>query len=84
MSNRMGNVVLLGVLLGANVSLQAADEESRLELVDVQKVWDQAPHNAFTGLIRFKLNGRAKRVLIPTKQIRATPPAGQPLTRTAP
>jgi len=53
MSNRLVNVLLLGVLLGAPVSLQAA-EQSRLELVDVQRVWDQAPHNAFTGLIRFK------------------------------
>ena len=37
--------VLLALLLGA---------QDRAEIVDVRKIWDRAPHNAFTDLIRFK------------------------------
>jgi hypothetical protein len=29
-------------------------QEAKAEIVDVRKIWDQAPHNAFTDLIRFK------------------------------
>src|SRR5687767_6368334 len=28
--------------------------QAQPELVDVRKIWDQAPHNAFTDLIRFR------------------------------
>ena len=31
----------------------ASREETR-ELIEVRKIWDKAPHNAFTDLIRFK------------------------------
>lgn len=31
-----------------------AQETARPELVDARKIWDQAPHNAFTDLLRFK------------------------------
>jgi hypothetical protein len=32
---------------------QAAEEPAKAELVEVRKIWDRAPHNAFTDLIRF-------------------------------
>ncbi len=31
-----------------------AQKESNLQLLEVQKIWDKAPHNAFTDLIRFQ------------------------------
>lgn len=41
---------------GANKSLSGAaySLERSAELVEVRKIWDQAPHNAFTDLIRFE------------------------------
>lgn len=47
---------LLLVAYGMMPSL-AADKPSAkgdAELVEVRKIWDQAPHNAFTDLVRFK------------------------------
>lgn len=41
---------LLLTLLIAGSSLRAEEAE----IVEVQKIWDKAPHNAFTDLIRFK------------------------------
>ncbi len=32
----------------------AANGSVRAELVEVKKIWDKAPHNAFTDLVRFK------------------------------
>ena len=40
----------LGLILAAG----AVQESSQVELIDVSKIWDQAPHNAFTDLIMFK------------------------------
>ena len=34
--------------------IAAAQEPKPAELVEVRKIWDQAPHNAFTDLIRFE------------------------------
>ena len=31
-----------------------ADDANKLELVDSYRIWDKAPHNAFTDLVRFK------------------------------
>lgn len=31
---------------------QAADQDSKPELISVKKIWDAAPHNAFTDLVR--------------------------------
>ncbi len=31
-----------------------ADDTSGLQLVEARRIWDQAPHNAFTDLIRFR------------------------------
>ncbi len=44
-----------GLVLAVAVTASAADPP-RAEIVDVRKIWDQAPHNAFTDLIRH--NGR--------------------------
>ncbi|MGD8239719.1 MAG: exo-alpha-sialidase [Armatimonadota bacterium] len=40
-------------LLGAAACL-AADAPGKAEIVDLRKIWDKAPHNAFTDLVRFK------------------------------
>src|SRR6185295_11795455 len=42
-------VTMLALLLAALLQ-----EPAKAEIVDVRKIWDQAPHNAFTDLIRFK------------------------------
>lgn len=44
--------VLSLILVVLAVASIGADE--RVELVRVQKIWDQAPHNAFTDLVRFQ------------------------------
>lgn len=44
-------LVVLAITLLYNARPTAAAEP---ELVSVKKIWDQAPHNAFTDLIRFK------------------------------
>jgi hypothetical protein len=41
------------VLSGAPL-VQSAESPSTAELVEVRKIWDRAPHNAFTDLIRFE------------------------------
>jgi hypothetical protein len=41
---------LLTLLALAPVRAQADEAE----IVEVKKIWDQAPHNAFTDLIRFE------------------------------
>ena len=35
-------------------AILSADDSSKPVLVGVQRIWDEAPHNAFTDLIRFK------------------------------
>jgi len=45
---------LLAAPLGAMAiafTLPAADAPSKAEIVDVRKIWDRAPHNAFTDLL---------------------------------
>ncbi|HBO43197.1 MAG TPA: hypothetical protein DD670_04540 [Planctomycetaceae bacterium] len=44
---------LLTLLIGIGSS-RADDAPVKLELIEVTKVWDKAPHNAFTDLIRFR------------------------------
>lgn len=36
------------------LALAAADLPETAELVDVRKIWDKAPHNAFTDLVRYQ------------------------------
>lgn len=42
------------LVAGAAVVPTPAQSSSGFELVEVKKIWDQAPHNAFTDLVRFK------------------------------
>lgn len=48
------NVLLLLVALCADPAVAAAESLQDAELVEVRKIWDRAPHNAFTDLVRFK------------------------------
>ena len=41
------------ILMGLVQFLHAAQPPVKLELVEVKKIWDRAPHNAFTDLTRF-------------------------------
>src|SRR5205823_13786812 len=41
------------VLLGVS-PFTAAAGDNKVEFVGVRKIWDRAPHNAFTDLVRFK------------------------------
>ena len=44
---------LIAVIALSLAGLSAsADDEAKI--VEVKKIWDQAPHNAFTYLVRFK------------------------------
>ncbi len=42
------------ILILHSPSLLQAEKPVELKLESVQKIWDQDPHNAFTGLTRFK------------------------------
>ena len=48
------NRMIPGILLTVLASAASAGEAQRVEVVEVKKIWDRAPHNAFTDLIRFK------------------------------
>ena len=57
-SNRF-HLLLTGILLlltTSMFSIAKANEDVQAKLVGVKKIWDQAPHNAFTDLIRW--NGK--------------------------
>jgi hypothetical protein len=47
-------VVAVCVALLCAFTAQAGEEASPVELVSVEKIWDQGQHNAFTDLIRFQ------------------------------
>lgn len=51
MKKRLPLLLLLFSLLA---STAIAEDDGRLELVESRRIWDKAPHNAFTDLIRFK------------------------------
>jgi hypothetical protein len=50
----MRPVVLATVLFWGGVAAAAEPPKPEAKLIQVQKIWDQAPHNAFTDLIRFQ------------------------------
>ncbi len=50
---RMTCTTLLSVLIANLVTALLADQP-KLKLIENRKIWDQAPHNAFTDLVRFK------------------------------
>jgi len=39
-----------------DVRSEAGADEGKGEVVEVRKIWDRAPHNAFTDLVRYKSN----------------------------
>lgn len=43
---------MAGLATGCAAIVQAAADPRALKLVEVRKIWDRAPHNAFTDLIR--------------------------------
>src|SRR6266536_3133006 len=43
------------LLLGVS-PFTAAGTDNQVELLEVRRIWDRAPHNAFTDLVRFKGN----------------------------
>jgi len=45
---------LLAPLLSLVLAVSATAQAPQAELISVQKIWDKAPHQAFTDLIRFK------------------------------
>lgn len=45
----MGLLLLLGVTVESGLA-----QSGKPELVDVRRIWDAAPHNAFTDLVRFQ------------------------------
>jgi hypothetical protein len=50
----MVRVVPLLLLLASPQAARAQAAPPRAELVEVRRIWDRAPHNAFTDLIRFR------------------------------
>lgn len=50
----MKSVLPLSILFVLHGIAPAAEPLPKAELVSVRKIWDRAPHNAFTDLIRFK------------------------------
>ena len=50
----MLKLVALGCSLGLVLACAEGAPAPKLKLLEVRKIWDKAPHNAFTDLIRFK------------------------------
>ncbi|MBM4027936.1 MAG: exo-alpha-sialidase, partial [Planctomycetes bacterium] len=48
---KVGLISLALIVLSAAVASAAAP--LKVELLEVKKIWDQAPHNAFTDLVRW-------------------------------
>ncbi|KAA5541933.1 exo-alpha-sialidase [Roseiconus nitratireducens] len=48
------SLLALSVLLPTTALLAQPPAQDAVTLVDVRKIWDRAPHNAFTDLIRFQ------------------------------
>ena len=55
MNNR--NLVCMGTvcvaLLFSGMTLNAEESRRALKIIEVKRIWDKAPHNAFTDLVRF-------------------------------
>src|SRR5213593_366934 len=49
-----GAWALVRLLLLGVTAYPAAAADNKVELLEVRKIWDRAPHNAFTDLVRFK------------------------------
>lgn len=55
-SSSLAEFVALGILLTLSTvpAATAAHVSTNAELVEVHKIWDRAPHNAFTDLVRYR------------------------------
>lgn len=47
-------LLLLPLVIAASATAAADSALAKVELISVRKIWDQAPHNAFTDLVRYK------------------------------
>jgi hypothetical protein len=54
MPNRLSRLPVILTVLACLPSARAAQPAPEARLVEVRKIWDAAPHNAFTDLVRFK------------------------------
>jgi len=50
----MNRAILVLCALAAPLADAPPEQGGKAELVEVRKIWDHAPHNAFTDLVRFK------------------------------
>ncbi len=46
--------LLIVTILVSTMALNAQEKERTIKILEVRKIWDKAPHNAFTDLIRFE------------------------------
>ena len=52
---RVANVrVVCAIVVFFGITTNAQDQPSTIELMEARKIWDEAPHNAFTDLVRFQ------------------------------
>lgn len=49
----LNTVILFILILAFEIKLNAQEKNNSLKLLEVKKIWDKAPHNAFTDLVRF-------------------------------
>jgi len=52
--NTLKQLLTVLAICAVSASLSTADDASKPQLVESRRIWDKAPHNAFTDLIRFK------------------------------
>jgi hypothetical protein len=45
---------LCALVIPSGTALRGQEAGATMQLVEARKIWDQAPHNAFTDLVRFK------------------------------
>src|SRR5688572_3678496 len=50
----VSHAVLVLVVVSIGVRSSLAAPPLKAEVIEVTKIWDQAPHNAFTDLVRFQ------------------------------
>jgi hypothetical protein len=54
MAAQIRKPLLMMALLATLATIVQAEDPGGLQLVESRRIWDKAPHNAFTDLIRFK------------------------------
>ena len=51
---RFSRNALLLISISARLSCPALEAQAEPKLLEIRKIWDKAPHNAFTDLVRYK------------------------------